>query len=296
MNRKLFTRPLRRKALALTALAGSILAGSLAYGPDEATAATKATVKAGTLKISGDAASNNVVLRLQAGSPTTLQIDVGADGTADFSFDRSRFAAIDVQAGAGSDVVRIDQSAGAFPDETITMNGGDGADTLRGGSGSETLLGGRGDDVVAGGDGNDRAELGGGDDTFIWNPGDDNDTVEGQAGGDDRLDFNGSSIGELIDISADNGRVRFTRNIANIAMDLDGVEWLAFHAFGGPDTIAVNDLGGTGVTTADIDLNAAGCGGGDGQPDTVIARGTDGADQVSLTSPGGYATVSGLSA
>ena len=57
--------------------------------------------------------------------------------------------------------------------------------------------------------------------------------------------------------------MRVTRNIANIAMDLDDVERLAFHALGGADNVVVNDLAGTDARTVDADLNAIG-GGGDG--------------------------------
>jgi hypothetical protein len=47
-----------------------------------------------------------------------------------------------VNAGGGHEAIRIDQSAGAFPDEAVTMSGGSGADVLLGGAGAETLLGG----------------------------------------------------------------------------------------------------------------------------------------------------------
>ena len=69
-----------------------------------------------------------------------------------------------------------------------------------------------------------------------------------------------------------------------------------FHAFGGADIVVVNDLTGTDVELVDADLNAPAGGGGDGQPDSVTVRGTEGADRVSLSSPGGYPTVSGLHA
>ena len=78
-----------------------------------------------------------------------------------------------------------------------------------------------------GGRGNDVALLGAGDDTFVWNPGDGSDTVEGQAGLDTML-FNGANINENIDISANGERVRFTRDVANITMDLNGVEHIDF--------------------------------------------------------------------
>src|SRR5262245_32640716 len=84
--------------------------------------------------------------------------------------------------------------------------------TMSGGLGEDVLLGSEGDDLVNGGDGNDTALMASGDDTFVWNPGDDNDTLEGQAGFD-RMLFNGANIAENIDISANGGRVRFTRNV-----------------------------------------------------------------------------------
>ena len=36
--------------------------------------------------------------------------------------------------------------------------------------------------------------------------------------------FNGAAGGERVEISANSGRVRFTRDLNNIAMDLDDVE------------------------------------------------------------------------
>ena len=88
---------------------------------------------------------------------------------------------------------------------------------------------------------------GAGDDTFVWNPGDGSDIVEGQDG-TDTLVFNGANINEKIDISANGSRVRFTRDVANITMDLNSVEHVNFTALGGADTITVGDLTGTGVT------------------------------------------------
>ena len=134
------------RALALSVLTGVFLAATLAFGAHPALAAYTARVQAGTLKITGNAASDKVALRLEPGSPTTLQVDVGEDGTADFSFDRSTFTAIDVEAGAGDDEVRIDESGGSFTDEAVTMNGGAGDDTLLGGSGADIVLGGGGKD------------------------------------------------------------------------------------------------------------------------------------------------------
>ena len=87
--------------------------------------------------------------------------------------------------------------------------------------------------------------LGAGDDTFVWNPGDGSDIVEGQAGAD-TMQFNGANVAEKIDVSANGTRVRFTRDVGNIVMDLNEVETVNFAALGGADNITVNDLTGTG--------------------------------------------------
>ena len=48
--------------------------------------------------------------------------------------------------------------------------------------------------------------------------------------------------------------MRFTRDVGNIAMDLNDVERIAFTRLGGADNIVVNDLTGTDVREVDIDL------------------------------------------
>ena len=99
---------------------------------------------------------------------------------------------------------------------------------------------------------------------FQWDPGDGSDTIEGETG-TDTLRFNGSAIGELFDVSANGGRVRFTRNIATIALDLDDVERATVNALGGTDVVTVNDLAGTDLKTVEANLAATiGGGAGDG--------------------------------
>ncbi len=97
---------------------------------------------------------------------------------------------------------------------------------------------------------------GAGDDTFIWNPGDGSDTIEGQSGNDTLL-FNGANVNEKVDITANGSRVRFTRDVANIVMDVNGVENINFNALGGADTITVGDLTGTDVKQVNIDLGGS---------------------------------------
>jgi Ca2+-binding RTX toxin-like protein len=165
---------------------------------------------------------------------------------------------------------------------------------INGGLGNDVLIGSQGDDVFIGGDGNDLALMGAGNDTFVWNPGDDNDTLEGQAGIDTML-FNGANVAENINIAANGGRVIFFRNVASVSMDLNDVENIDFNALGGADTIVVNDLAGTDVTNVNINLAAAG-GGGDAQPDTVIAQATNGDDVVLAFGDAAGVSVLGLAA
>jgi Ca2+-binding RTX toxin-like protein len=177
---------------------------------------------------------------------------------------------------------------------TLTIDGGPGDDILRGGNGADLLLGGTGNDTVDGNQGTDRALLGTGADRFQWDPGDGNDTVEGE-GGTDALDFNGSAIAELIEVSANGARGQLTRNIAAITMDFDDVEGVLVHSFGGNDTITVGDLTGTDVKTVDVDLALYG-GGADLAQDTVVVNGTDARDVVRATATGSQIVTSGLAA
>src|SRR5436305_8474712 len=89
---------IRGVKFALGVRAGLILAGSvvgvLGFAVSPAAADYTAQVQAGTLQINGDTASDNLSLRLSPDDPNVLQVDVGEDGTADFSFDRSTFNAI----------------------------------------------------------------------------------------------------------------------------------------------------------------------------------------------------------
>ena len=158
--------------------------------------------------------------------------------------------------------------------------------TINGGLGEDILIGSEGGDLFNGGDGNDTAFMGAGDDVFVWNPGDDNDTLEGQAGVD-RLDFNGAIIAEKINISANGGRVLFTRDIANVTMDLNDVESITFQALGGADNIVVNDLSGTDLSLGGVlvDLaNTLGGTAGDGAVDRVTVNGAAGNETITVFS------------
>jgi Ca2+-binding RTX toxin-like protein len=174
----------------------------------------------------------------------------------------------------------------------VTVDGGTGSDSLLGGNGADTLLGGDGNDFVDGNQGNDVGLLGAGDDTFQWDPGDGNDTIEGQDGVD-TMAFNGANIAERMDVTANGGRVRFTRDVANIVMDLNDVESIVAKTLGGTDNLTVNDLSGTDVTHVAGDLSAGG-GGDDGAADNVIVNATADDDVVTVTGDGPNVQVAGL--
>jgi len=252
-------------------------------------------LKHGELTIVGTEASDKIALRLQSGQPGVLQVDVGDDGSADFSFARERVATIAVDAAAGDDLVRIDESNGAFTDSIpTTIAGGDGNDTIAGGKGIETLLGGDGNDSIDGNGGNDLALLGAGDDTFVWDPGDGSDKIEGQDG-TDTMRFNGANVSEQVDLSANGSRLKLFRTQANITMDTAGVERVDFNALGGADLITINDLSGTDVSNVNVDL-AGTLGGatGDGQPDSVVVNATNGDDTIKVNGDATEVTAKGV--
>jgi hypothetical protein len=335
--------PARLAAFVLAAAAAGIVAG-----PGSAAPALKAgkdshlrkearfespRLRNGELTIEGTNGGDRIALRLQAGDPAVLQVDVGDDGTADFSIDRATVAKIVVEAGNGDDLVRIDEGNGVFADSIpTTIDGGNGNDNLVGGSGAEALLGGNGDDILVGGSGastlsagngndnlvggsgvetllggngndtidgnrgNDVAEMDNGDDTFVWDPGDGSDTIEG-GNGKDTMRFNGAGVAEQIDLSANGHRLRFFRDVATITMDTADVEQVDFNALGGADVVTVHDLAGTDVTNVNVDLaGAIGGATGDSQPDRVIVEGTNGDDSINVSGDAAGVKVGGLAA
>jgi Ca2+-binding RTX toxin-like protein len=301
-------------------VARTLLTGSIALaffltvgvpGTDAKKPKVTAKVTGTTLVVSGTPNADDIVLALQPGDPTILQVFAG-DKLAG-NVDRSRFATISVIAGGDDDSVLIDETNGTFTiDAPTTVDGGAGADTLTGdigglvldgGADADTIAGSNGADVILGGDGadtidgnqgNDAVFAGSGDDVMTWDPGDASDTLEGQDG-TDTLAFHGSNIGEIIQVSANGGRALVLRDIANITMDLNDVERVELSTVGGADTIVVNDLTGTDVSDVEVDLAAVG-GSGDGQPDTVTVRGTAGDDAITVTGSGTSAVVTGLHA
>jgi Ca2+-binding RTX toxin-like protein len=211
-----------------------------------------------------------------------------------FSLDIGTSENLVVNGNGGDDTI----SAAGLPADLIalTFDGGAGNDTLIGGDGNDLLIGGDGNDTITGGKGSDTALMGAGDDTFVWNPGDGSDKVEGQTG-NDTLQFNGSNADEKIDLSANGTRLRLSRDVGHVTMDVNGVEQVNVTTLGGADNVTVHNLAGTGVSNVNIDLSSpAGSGAGDGQADTVTLEGTNRADNVQIAGSGGSFAVRGLSA
>jgi hypothetical protein len=286
MNSKLTAR-----RLGLAAGAAAMLAVGLATaGP--AAAATSASVSNDTLTVNGDSGDDRIALRLAAGAAGTLQVDFGDDGSTEHSFDRSTFSRIEVFTGSGHDQFRVDQANGAFTDEALTIDGGNGRDTLNGGDGAEFFIGGNGRDAVDGNRGNDTALLGNGRDSFRWDPGDGTDVVEGE-NGTDTLDFNGAGVDEIMSLSPNGERSLFLRSPGNVRMDMNGVERLDLTALGGADTVTVDDMSGTDFRRAVVDLSAP-TGGADGVADIVTVNGTEQADNIHVKVAGARVVVDGL--
>jgi Ca2+-binding RTX toxin-like protein len=162
----------------------------------------------GLLTIKGTRAGDTIALRLKAGDPGILQVDVGDDGSANFSVARARVERDRrgrVALATTSCVSTTATASSRTPSQT-TLDGGSGNDrALAGGKGSEILLGGPGTTRSTATAATTSAFMGSGDDTFIWDPGDGSDTVEGQAGAD-TMRFNGAGAAEKVDLTANGNR------------------------------------------------------------------------------------------
>ena len=197
-------------------------------------------------------------------------------------FDRANFTAINVQLGRGDD--KFTEGNDVVRDESLVLDAGSGNDTIVtgagndlvfGGSGNDSILTGNGDDVIFGQSGNDTIDgqvghdtefLGGGNDTAMWLPGEGSDVVDG-GNGTDVLQFNGSNGAEVMSLSPSGSRAVFLRDLGTVRMDLDNLEHVDVNAMGGADTVTFNDMTGTSVRQADVDLGATPGGPGDDAAD-----------------------------
>jgi Ca2+-binding RTX toxin-like protein len=221
------------------------------------------------------ATANGTRVRFDRVNPLPFSIDIGTSEN------------LVLNANGGDDSFSASGNLAALI--AITVEGGAGDDSIVGGNGADHLVGGDGNDFVDGKQGADVAQLGAGDDMFQWDPGDGSDVVNGQDGTDTLL-FNGANIPEAFDLSANAGRLRLSRDVGTVVMDVGRVEHVQLQAFGGADQITVNDLSGARVTNVNADLGAA-----DEAADHVTVKGTAGDDNVTI-SGGTDVSVTGLAA
>lgn len=296
-----------RAAVAATATAMVATATLAGVPADALSAQAGAAVVDGVLAISGTNDADRITIDFTA--VDAVVVDLGGGETRRFA--AGSFGSAYVALRSGDDELRT-VSGGALADVPMTVRAGNGNDVattgaavddvggdngedlLLGGAGTDLLVGGNGDDFVNGGVGTDVEVLGNGDDTAAWNPGEGNDAITGGTGLD-TLTFNGSNADEQMSLSANERSAVFLRAQGNIRMDLHEVERLDLATFGGTDTVRVDDLTGTDLTTADIDL-AATAGGGDTSDDLVQVLGTAGADVVGVAADAAAVRVSGLAA
>lgn len=295
---------------------GRLVVGALATGallaptPEAGAAAKQATTQLvnGTLMITGTTVADQITVDYTG--TDDVVVDLGA-GAKQRTYDRTLVDRVIVRLKGGADTFTtvpgvapaadLPQQirAGGGDDTVISGNksdvimGGTGNDTLLGGGGLDVLVGGAGNDIVNGNGGADTKLLGAGNDTAGWIPGDGNDVVVG-ARGSDHLAFTGSAGDEAFSLAPSGDSVIMLRSLGSIRMDLVGVESVGIDALGGTDTVAVNDLAGTGLTTVDVDLSIAESQ-TDGATDTVAVNGTSTADTVNVDAiDGGAVTLAGL--
>lgn len=281
------TRAVRTFAAAGVAIAtGLSFAGpAAAQTTPRATANVKAAIVDGVLEVTGTTGPDNIVLLVSPVDASTLDVIDAATGTVLFAFAGSGFGSVHLSMLAGNDTVMGTNGIARFG--PLTIDGGAGNDVLLGGDGADTIIGGTGNDMIDGNLGNDLVLMGAGNDTFNWDPGDGSDVVEGDAGTDTMV-FNGSNAAEKIDLSANGSRLRFTRDVAAITMDVNAVEHVTVNAQGGADNVTVDDLTGTGVTNATIEPGI------DGAADHVTVNGTTANDSIAVGADASGVDVTGL--
>jgi hypothetical protein len=275
---------------AVTALA----VGFVAAGPALTTPASAATNKGSavisgrTLVVTGTNGPDSITLDADA---TTVQVSFGDDPVDTYRFALGDFVAISVSLGNGDD--HFTERPAVLANKALTVDGGNGNDSITTGDGNDLILAGNGDDTVDAGRGNDRVFLGNGDDFFVWNPGEGSDSVDGGNGQSDVMQFNGANVAETMSLSANGSGAVFLRDIGNIRMDMDNIEIFNLTTLGGNDQVTVNNLDGTAIRHANIDLST-------GVPDqsthTVTVNGTDRSDDIDVTAQDGQVDVGGLQA
>ncbi len=294
---------------AATAFAVGLGTVGVAAAAPAASAATPtsptAAIVNNTLTITGTKQADVIDVFLSPTDPTSAVVRFGSDASLDQTFAVSAFDTIAANLGAGNDQFTEDLSLvdpaivdGGTGDDVIntsrgidTVAGGAGNDTINTSDGDDVIFAGAGADAVNPGRGSDSVSLGAGQDSVVWNPGDGSDDIDGGAGRD-TLVFAAANLNENMHLFANGNHAVFTRDVGAITMDTVDVERLDLAALGGADTITIDDLTGTALTRANIDLSSAGM--GDGAIDTVIVNALATTDHPKIHGDATSVTVSGV--
>ena len=108
--------------------------------------------------------------------------------------------------------------------------------------------------------------------------------------------FNGANINEKMDVSANGGRIRFTRDARSIVMDLNDVERIDATGLGGVDNLTVNDVTGTDLTQVNPEPVRLRRRSTTGRPTRWTLNATLGADVVSAAGDNTGVSALGLAA
>jgi RTX calcium-binding nonapeptide repeat (4 copies) len=242
---------------ALVAVSAQAQAGPHAAAKAVAKHGVEAQIRGGTLRISGDRRANKLTLRLKRRARGRLEVDVGNNGSADFSFRRSAFRRIAVSGGRGNDTLGISERNGNFVrSERTTLNGGRGRDRLvfTGSSGADSLT------VSKRGR---RLRLAQGA------------AATANAGGPPLL-----------------GAAHRAAAAANLPLVAAGLERLSLSPRGGADTITLGNLAGAGVGETAVELGSGGR--ADRAADTVAATGRSASETLTVRGGGTALTLGGV--
>src|SRR5215217_8544010 len=253
-----------RRTRTVAAVVAAVAAGIAATAVPAQAAVSSASINELTATLDLDGANDNVTVSVAGGVLVHGQTTGGLDSGTDWDSETDGVQTVPaigvftviVNGGDGNDslaVIAEDTEiasvglSGGNDDDVLT--GADTNDTLNGDNGNDRLVGARGSDVMNGGAGND---------TAVWNNGDGTDTINGDAG-NDGTEVNGNpTLGDVLSLEPEAGRVLFRRtNLVEFKLDA-ATERFEVNGLGGNDI--VSSTGGVGALTS---LSADGGAGAD---------------------------------
>jgi len=218
--------------------------------PATANAAVTVEANATNLKLTSDAAGDNITLGVAGGNIThNLPATAGTfENNQDFdpgpgvlNLPSNGTVNLTVDGGDGNDNINV--SAPTFAGNPV-LNGGGGDDIILGSPQVDQIDGGDGNDRITAFRGSETAILGGnGNDVIIWNNGDGNDVNVGGPGIDETLITQGNAD-DVSAITQVGATVHFERTNAPFTVDSNEMEKLTLTSFSGNDTLTT----GPGVT------------------------------------------------